>query len=99
MADVKPFVIICFILADIIAKVPVADLIANFMADVIAIMVWLMFLPLVILRYVNIIACNVIALAITSAIKLAIRSATGTLAITSANIKQIITNGLTFAIK
>ena len=49
MADVKPFVIICFILADVIAKVPVADLIANFMADVVAIMVWLILLPLIIL--------------------------------------------------
>ena len=49
MADVKPFVIICFILADVIGKVLVADLIATFMADVIAIMVWLMLLPLVIL--------------------------------------------------
>ena len=49
MADVKPFVIICFILADVIANIPVADLIAKFMADVIAIMVWLMLLPLVIL--------------------------------------------------
>ena len=49
MADVKPLVIICFIMADVIAKVPVADLIAKFMADVIAIMVWLMLLPLVIL--------------------------------------------------
>ena len=46
MADVKSFVVICFILADVIAKVPVADLIAKFMADVIAIMVWLMLLPL-----------------------------------------------------
>ena len=42
MADVKPFFIICFILADVIAKVPVADLIAKFMANVIAIMVWLL---------------------------------------------------------
>ena len=49
MAEVKPYIIICFILADVIAKVPVADLIAKFMADVIAIMVWLMLLPLVIL--------------------------------------------------
>ena len=36
-------------LADVIAKVPVANLIAKFMADGIAIMVWLMLLPLVIL--------------------------------------------------
>ena len=34
MAAVKPFVIICFILADVVAKVSVADLIAKFMADV-----------------------------------------------------------------
>ena len=53
MADVKPFVIICFILADVIAKVPVADLIAKCMADVIAIMVWLMLLPLLIFWYVT----------------------------------------------
>ena len=49
MADIKPYVIICFILADVIAKVPVADLIAKFMVDVIAKMVWMMLLPLVIL--------------------------------------------------
>ena len=39
MADVKPFVIVYFILADVIAKVTVADLIAKFMANVIAIKV------------------------------------------------------------
>ena len=54
MADVKPFVIICFILADVIAKV--------FVADVIAIIVWLMLLPLVILCYVTIALADVIRL-------------------------------------
>ena len=49
MADVKSFIIVYFILVDVIAKVTVADLIAKFMADVIAIMVQLMLLPLVIL--------------------------------------------------
>ena len=38
--EVKPFVIICFTLADVIAKVPVADLIAKFMADLIAMLLW-----------------------------------------------------------
>ena len=37
MTDVKPLFTICFILADVIAKVPVADLIAKFMAHVTAI--------------------------------------------------------------
>ena len=61
MADVKPFDIVYFILADVIAKVTVADLIAKFMADVIAIMVWLMLLPLVILWNVSITLAGVIA--------------------------------------
>ena len=39
MADVRSFVTVYFMLADVIAKVTVADLIAKFMADVIAIMV------------------------------------------------------------
>ena len=47
MADVKPFLLFVLSLADVVAKVFVADLIAKIMADVIAIMVWLMLLPLV----------------------------------------------------
>ena len=41
------FLLFVLSLADVIAKVFVADLIAKIMADVIAIMVWLMLLPLV----------------------------------------------------
>ena len=52
MADVKLFVIVYFILADVIAR---------FVADVIAIMVWLMLFPLVILWYVSITLAGVIA--------------------------------------
>ena len=61
MADVKLFFIVYFIWVDVIAKVTVADLIAKFMADVIAIIVWLMLLPLVILWYVSITLAGVIA--------------------------------------
>ena len=43
------FLLFVLYLADVIAEVPVEDLIAKFMADVIAIMVWLMLSPLVLL--------------------------------------------------
>ena len=49
MADVKPLLLFILYWLMVIAKVTVADLIAKFMADVIAIMVWLMLLLLVIL--------------------------------------------------
>ena len=55
------FLLFILSLADVIAKVFVADLIAKIMADVIAIMVWLMLLPLVLFSYVYIALANVIA--------------------------------------
>ena len=61
MADVEPFLLFVLSLADVIAKVFVADLIAKIMADVIAIMVWLMLLPLVLFWYVYIALADVIA--------------------------------------
>ena len=48
-------------MADVIANVFVADLIAKIMANVIAIMVWLMLLPLVLFWYVYITLADVIA--------------------------------------
>ena len=49
LADVKPFVVIFFVLADVIANlfdvIFMADLIAIFLADVYAIDMWWMFLP------------------------------------------------------
>ena len=58
----KPFVIIfCFILADVIAKVTVADLIAKVYGRYYCHNSVVMLLPLVILRYVNIVLTGVIA--------------------------------------